>query len=247
MQCFDEQGHPSDELLSVELRDDGLLRATCPKGHHTITAIQEQKYEILFDLAVMALLDGYPREGAAGMAASLERFYEFVIKTLSAKRGVDGEIFSNSWRLVSNQSERQFGAFVFSYMLESGAVPPTIDDVKPTQVEGQDWKNRPWKEFRNAVVHKGYMPSYSEAMAYGRLVFDHIQDLTLWLSKNSADALKKTSVANLAVSQAGAGGKPVGTMTIPTALSTTREGFSTRTFIQAVDELKKYKSGMHHV
>lgn len=247
MQCFQEQGHPSDELLSVELRDDGLLRVSCPKGHDTITAIQEQKYEILFDLAVMALVDGYPREGATGMAASLERFYEFVIKTLCAKRGVDDATFSATWKLAANQSERQFGAFAFSYMLESGEVPPTIDDVKPTPVEGQDWKNRPWKEFRNAVVHKGYMPSSSEALAYGQLVFNHIQELTLWLSKNCRDALKKTSGAHLTVAHVGAEGKPVATLSIPTALSTTREGFSTRTFTQAVDELKKYKSGMHHV
>lgn len=246
MQCFQEQGTPSDELLSVELRDDGLLRVTCPRGHDTITAIQEQKYEILFDLAVMALLDGYPREGATGFAASLERFYEFAIKTLSTKRGVDDTTFGSTWKLVANQSERQFGAFVFSYMLESNAVPSSIDDIKPTPVDDQDWKSRPWKEFRNAVVHKGYMPSSSEALAYGQLVFDHIQELTLWLSKNCSDALKKTSVSHLVVAHAGMAGKPIGTMTIPTALSTTREGFSTRTFTQAVDELKRYKSGMHH-
>jgi hypothetical protein len=246
MQCFQELGHPRDELLSVELRDDGLLRVTCPNGHNTITAIQEQKYEILFDLAVMALLDGYPREAATGLAASLERFYEFVIKTLCAKRGVDDATFHASWRLVANQSERQFGAFVFAYMLESSSAPPTIDDDKPTLVDGQDWKNRPWKEFRNAVVHKGYMPSSSEALAYGQLVFNHIQELTFWLAKNCADALMKTSFSHLAAAHAGAGGKAVGTMSIPTALSTTREGFSTRTFAQAVDELKKYKAAMHH-
>jgi len=247
MQCFQEQGHPSDELMSVELRDDGLLRVSCPEGHNTITAIQEQKYEILFDLAVMALLDGYPREGATGMAASLERFYEFVIKTLCAKRRGDDSTFSSTWKLVSNQSERQFGAFVFCYMLESGTVPPTIDNVKHHPVEGQDWKNRTWKEFRNDVVHKGYMPSSSEALAYGELVFNHIQELTLWLSENCTDAFKKTSVAHLGVAHVIAGGKPVTTMTIPTVLSTTIEGFSTRTFTQAVDELKKYKSGMHHI
>jgi len=247
MHCFQEQGYPSDELLSVELRDDGLLRVTCPNGHDTITAIQEQKYEILFDLAVMALLDGYPREAATGLAASLERFYEFLIKTLCAKHGISDVALHASWRLVSNQSERQFGAFIFAYMLESSSVPPTIDDEKPTPVDGQDWKSRTWKEFRNAVVHKGYMPSSSEAFEYGQLVFNHIQVLTLWLSNNCADALMKTSVSHLAVAHAGAGGKAVGTMSIPTALSTTRAGFSTRTFAQAVDELKKYKSALHHV
>lgn len=246
MQCFQDQGHPSDELMSVELRDDGLLSVSCPNGHATITAIQEQKYEILFDLAVMALLDGYPREAATGMAASLERFYEFSIKVLCAKRGIDDLTFSSAWKLVANQSERQFGAFVFAYMLESGAMPSTLDDTRPKQIDGEDWKNRPWKEFRNAVVHKGYIPTSSEVMAYGELVFNHIQEITIWLTKNCSDAVRKVAFSHLAVAHAGATGRVISTMSIPTLLSTTREGFTTRTYSEAVEELKKYKPRMHH-
>lgn len=246
MQCFQEQGHPSDELMSVELRDDGLLNITCQNGHATVTAIQEQKYELLFELAVMALLDGYPREAATGMAASLERFYEFAIRTLCAKRGIDDSAFIAAWKLVANQSERQFGAFIFAYMLEAGTPPPTIDEAKPTHIAGQDWKNRPWKEFRNSVVHKGYMPSVSEAMAYGELVFNHIKELTIWLSENCSEALNKVAFSRVAVAHNEAAGRLISTMSIPTLLSRTREGFPARTFMQAVEELKQYKPRMHH-
>jgi len=232
--------------MSVALRDDGLLSVNCSNGHATITAIQEQKYEILFDLAVMALLDGYPREAATGMAASLERFYEFSIKVLCAKRGIDDSKFRGAWKLVANQSERQFGAFVFAYLLESGAMPSTLDDAKPKQIEGQSWKSRQWKEFRNAVVHKGYIPSSSEVMAYGELVFNHLQELTIWLIENCAEAFREVAISHLSAAHAGAAGRVISTMSIPTLLSTTREGLSTRTYSEAVEELKKYKPRMHH-
>ena len=246
MQCFQEQGHPSDELMSVELRDDGLLNVTCQNGHATVTAIQEQKYELLFEFAVMALLDGYPREAATGMAASLERFYEFAIRTLCAKRGINDSALSATWKLVANQSERQFGAFVFAYILESGTPPSTIDEAKPTHVAGQDWKSRPWKDFRNSVVHKGYMPSASEAMAYGELVFNHIKELTIWLSENCSEALNKVAFSRVAVAHNETAGRLISTMSIPTLLSRTREGFAARKFMQAVEELKQYKPRMHH-
>jgi len=246
MQCFHEQGHPSDELMSVELRDDGLLNVTCQNGHDTVTAVQEQKYELLFELAVMALLDGYPREAATGMAASLERFYEFAIRTLCAKRGINDSAFIHAWKLVANQSERQFGAFIFTYMLEAGIPPPIIDEAKPTHIAGQDWKNRPWKNFRNSVVHKGYMPSTAEAMAYGELVFNHIKELTIWLSENYSEALNKVAFSHVANAYNEAAGRHISTLSIPTILSRTRQGFPARTFMQAVEELKQYKPRMHH-
>ena len=82
MQCFQESGIPSDELMPVEMRDDGLYNVTCSKGHTTVNAIQEQKFEVLFDLGAMALLDGYPREAVSSIAASLERFYEFYVQVI---------------------------------------------------------------------------------------------------------------------------------------------------------------------
>lgn len=246
MQCFQEQGHPSDELMSVELRDDGLLNVTCSNGHSTLTAIQEQKYELLFELAVMALLDGYPREAATGMAASLERFYEFAIRVLCAKHGINDSDLTTAWKSVVNQSERQFGAFIFAFMLESGVMPATIDEAKPAHVSGQDWKVRTWKDFRNSVVHKGYMPSTSEAMAYGELVFNYIKELTIWLSENRPESFSKAAFSRLALAHTEAAGRHISTMSIPTILSTTREGFASRSFPQAVEELKQYKPRMHH-
>lgn len=72
----------------VEFRDDGLYKVACPRGHVTVTAIQEQKFEVLFDLGAMALLDGYTREAVSSMAASLECFFEYYVLAISLKHGI---------------------------------------------------------------------------------------------------------------------------------------------------------------
>ena len=35
------------------------------------------KFELLFELGINALIDGYPREAVSSFASALERFYEF--------------------------------------------------------------------------------------------------------------------------------------------------------------------------
>lgn len=245
MQCFQEQGHPSEEMISAELFDDGLLRVHCLQGHTTIAVIQEQKHEILFDHALMALIDGYPREAATGMAATLERFYEFVLKVLCKKHGIEASAYKNSWKSISAQSERQFGAFLFAWLIEFGAPPSTIDDIKPKQITDQKWERRKWKEFRNYVVHKGYMPSYAETVVYGDLVFSHIQHLTSQLNQRCADAVQVIQHQHLQQKHQQARTECVhlSTMSIPAILSRHTD----KEFDQTIEEVRQYKARMYHV
>lgn len=71
MQCFQEQGYPREETMFVEIRDDGLYSVTCEKNHTTFTVLQQQKFEVLFDIGIMALLDGYPREAITNCSSFL--------------------------------------------------------------------------------------------------------------------------------------------------------------------------------
>jgi hypothetical protein len=57
MQCSVE-GH-SAEFAALELEDSGLYQLTCPRGHVSVTMMQAHKFEVLFDLAAYAILDGY--------------------------------------------------------------------------------------------------------------------------------------------------------------------------------------------
>ena len=65
------------------VRDDGIYEFECPEGHRSITVLRTPKHEVLFAIASNALLDGYLRESIASFAASLERFYEFVIRVIN--------------------------------------------------------------------------------------------------------------------------------------------------------------------
>lgn len=244
MQCFQELGKPTDELMSVELRDDGLYSATCERGHTTVTAIQAQKYEVLFDLAAMALLDGYPREAIASMAAALERFYEFYVFVLAIKHNVDPKIFATVWKQVDNQSERQLGAYLFVSLLDNPkALPKLIDEAQPSLPDVSKAQTKTWRSFRNAVVHKGYMPSTTECVAYGDIVYRHIVELTSELKATCAEPLQKAMLTHLA--RAHSAGQPVSTMSIPTLLSLVRGGRPS-CLSAALEELEKYRGGLHH-
>ena len=88
MQCFQElgaqMGHPNDECARVEICDDGKYEVTCTRGHKETVILQQQKFEILFEIGAHAIIDGYYREAVSSFAASLERFYEFSIKAFLA-------------------------------------------------------------------------------------------------------------------------------------------------------------------
>src|SRR5688572_21926828 len=118
--CSDTKGKKLRAYFQdVEIRDDNFYRSTCPAGHENLVVIQNQKFELLFDFGARALLDGYTREAVASMAAALERFYEFYLKVVCLKHGIADFDFKNSWKFVSAQSERQLGAFLFTYLFEN--------------------------------------------------------------------------------------------------------------------------------
>lgn len=98
MACFQELDHPTNEFVSLEFRDDGRYELCCSRGHNSVTVLQQQKFEILFDIGANAILDGYYREAVSSFTSSLERFYEFCIKVLCRKRGIQVDVFSKAWK-----------------------------------------------------------------------------------------------------------------------------------------------------
>ena len=247
MQCFKEQGHPSDEMMSVELRDDGLYTAVCERGHRTLTALQQQKFEVLFDLGAMALLDGYPREAITSMAAALERFYEFYVRVICLKHGVDPELLNRAWKHVENQSERQFGAYVFASILDCpSSAPPTIGDVNPTLLSASRTNTRTWQSFRNAVVHKGYLPSTAEALAYGDVAFMHINQLVQQLKESCGEYIHRAIFLSLARANATETQQTISTISIPTLISLTRAESPPASLEEAMKQLEKYRRWLHH-
>jgi len=248
MQCLKEQGMPSLDFQPVEIRDDGLYSSTCNNGHTTLTVIQEQKFEVLFDLGAMALIDGYPREAITSIAAALERFYEFYVFTTCLKYDIDLSEFQKTWKHVSNQSERQFGAYLFAYLIDhKGGEAPVIDNEKPNFEGIARGKTKTWKEFRNAVVHKGYIPSFSETIAYGNIVYLHLNKLIVDLKDRSKESLGKATFHHLSRATQTGNGQVVSTMSIPTLISLVRGEEPPESFEKALESIVEYRKWLHHV
>ncbi|OUC12977.1 MAG: hypothetical protein B0A82_19735 [Alkalinema sp. CACIAM 70d] len=148
-------------LCSV--RDDGIYEFECPEGHRSITVLRTPKHEVLFAIASNALLDGYLREAIASFAASLERFYEFVIRVICRAKSIPQKDIEKCWKSISKQSERQLGAFTMLWFVEIGDPP----DLLPNKMI----------ELRNQVIHQGKVPTYQECIKFGQAVIDVISPI----------------------------------------------------------------------
>ena len=207
MQCtFGDDGnrHPPYPKY-VELRDDGRYEFTCEQGHTTVTVVQEQKFQVLFDLGAYATLDGYYREAVASFTSSLERFYEFFVKAVLFEDGLDEVTVAETWKQVSSQSERQLGAFIFLYLKCFAEKPSLLRQNQTT--------------FRNEVIHKGKIPSRDEAVQYGQEVLDTVRPILHRVKAAFPKGVEKTVFQHLMNSRKGDESQPVGTMTIATILS----------------------------
>lgn len=183
MECLKELGRPGDWLGHVEFRDDGRYELECPRGHTFITILQEQKYEVLFEIGINAILDGYYREAVASFAAALERFYEFAVKVVLEEGAVDHADVLATWKLVTNQSERQLGAFIFLWLNRFRKIP----DLLPKKSV----------EFRNEVIHKGRIPTREEAHAFGDAVLEVIVPKLAQLREHLKEAMIKATFYTL--------------------------------------------------
>lgn len=183
MACFQELGHPTNECTTLEFRDDGRYEVCCSRGHKSVVILQQQKFEILFDIGANAILDGYYREAVSSFTSSLERFYEFCIKVLCKKRCIKTDVLSSVWKQVSNQSERQLGAFLFLWASEFGEVPQLLSSHNAG--------------FRNNVIHKGKIPTKEEALEYGNTVLAIIRPKIVQLRSKCDEQINEVTIEHI--------------------------------------------------
>jgi hypothetical protein len=147
IQCAKEHGITEEDISYIDIKDENYYETTCRRGHTRFTILTQPKFEILFEMGAVALIDGYTREAVSSMAAALERFYEYWLHVIMLKAGIPQDRFQEAWKIVSRQSERQFGAFVFSYFREFQRPP----DILPQN----------WVEFRPYRFGRCPATSYS--------------------------------------------------------------------------------------
>jgi hypothetical protein len=164
--CIHEQfkNSKSDFILTqmeTKILDDSCIHyITCKKNHEYAVVISAAKYELLFDIGLTAFTDGYMREAVSSFSASLERFYEFFINFYLYTIEFEDHLIIQAWKFVSNQSERQLGAFNYLYLTCFKEIAPELDSAK--------------RGFRNKVIHKGYIPNPQETIEYSRSIYEQI-------------------------------------------------------------------------
>lgn len=230
MACLQELGEPTNEFASLEFRDDGRYEVFCSRGHKSVTVLQQQKFEILFDIGANAILDGYYREAVSSFTSSLERFYEFCLKVLCKKRGIETDVFATAWKQVSNQSERQLGAFLFLWASEFGEVPQLLSSNDAG--------------FRNGVIHKGKIPTKEEALEYGKAVLAIIRPKILQLKSECDDQIGEVTFEHIRSCSGGTEGQVSGgTMCANTIVSLTaaEEKRNNQTLEDALTEISEWR------
>lgn len=175
-QCMQEDIASAMVNAILEFKDDGRYETTCPKGHSSVTLLQQQKFEILFDIGAYAIQDGYYSEAVSSFSSALERFYEFFIKVVCISKDIDWTKTEEAWKVVSNQSERQLGAFIFLHLQETGSKPTLLSNHKV--------------KFRNEVIHKGKIPDRVQAIDYGQAVLNVVRPLLKRLKDEYDEAVQ---------------------------------------------------------
>ena len=152
--------------LTGEIQNDGIVRAHCPvEGHgDQVTVIQAPTFEIVFELAALALLDEHYREAVMSFSTALERVFEFYIRVVLRRRNLAVQL-AKAWRPDLKLSERQLGAFLLCHLIES------------EHAFDYNGKVERFKKLRNDTTHDGYIPSRAETLEYGDAVLRIIHEL----------------------------------------------------------------------
>lgn len=145
-----------------ELLNDGIYHTHCEKGHEGVVVLDNLNFELLFDLGINAIADGYYRDAVASITAALERYYEFFIKVAWRVQSLEFDKIDAAWKDISQQSERQLGAYVALYSFLFSELPTLLSN---SQVG-----------FRNEVIHKGIVPTKEKSIKYAELVLTIIRE-----------------------------------------------------------------------
>jgi len=111
-----QRTHGVANFFTETVRQDGLYNGKCPKGHELLIATQTLPHEMLFEIALNAIGDGYYREAVSSFAASVEVFMNFLSAYLQGTerlRRVRLTPHGSTWPFNQNASSE----LTFFYML----------------------------------------------------------------------------------------------------------------------------------
>ncbi|BCK22226.1 MULTISPECIES: hypothetical protein [Vibrio] len=164
--CSQTKGVPLLNKVQASYFDDRVVRTKCNQGHDMAIIVRAPKFEVLLESGADALNLGFTLEASSSFSAALERFYEFAINIILKQQGMGEDVYQKMFKAMSRQSERQLGSFLALHALFFGeAYAP----------------NNKITEFRNAVIHKGTIPTPDEAKNFCSLVYEEIYKIGMLL------------------------------------------------------------------
>ena len=173
--CWKE--NPASHTWAVgEIQSSLVAICTCPKGHKTIDGLMHDLMDVLYTSGVHAYQNDCFSESVMSFAVSLEQSYALFIRGALLFDNVSLESIDELWKEIGNQSERLYGAFCSHYL----------------RITGKTWKtNQRMIEFRNKVIHKGYIVTSNEATNFAEYITEsHFQILGI-LKKEFAEECQK--------------------------------------------------------
>ncbi|HEV7329206.1 MAG TPA: hypothetical protein VGN91_29440 [Bosea sp. (in: a-proteobacteria)] len=130
--CSDCLEADQPAFYRLPLSDGGLYPIDCAAGHKFVVGLTSFRFELLSEIAVQALVDGYLRESVLSFSSSLERFFEFYVRLCWEAENVPNSVRETTWKAVAQSSERQLGLFAATYSLQARSPPPLL--APPRQV-----------------------------------------------------------------------------------------------------------------
>lgn len=174
IECMQTKGMPLLKSFSAPYFDDRISIVECDAGHKMAIVLKAQKFELLLESGANALIAGFTLEASASFSAALERFFEFSNKVVLTHLKMSEAIYDEMFKAMSRQSERQTGAFLILHALVFGLA------YKP---------NAKVTEFRNAVIHKGTIPTPEKAKEFCELVYAEVLNTSSFLKKHCSAAI----------------------------------------------------------
>ncbi len=158
----------------IAINDSDVYEFECSFGHGNKFVLSNLKFETLFQSGVNALADGYYREASTSFYVGLERFFEFMIfaSLVNENKVSSIEEFDKYFKFMSNQSERQLGAFYAMFYPVSEIL---FDNIYKKNII----------ELRNKIIHKGYIPTEDEVLQFGENIKSIID--TIWNNYQGTD------------------------------------------------------------
>jgi hypothetical protein len=215
----------------VVIGEDFHYTLKCPDGHETTMRLFNPHFELLFDAAALAILDGYYREAVINAASSMERFHEFFVRFVCFLLKRDFKKVDGAWKDLKF-TERQLGAFVACHLIDAHERPKLISS---------DLIN-----LRNLAVHEGKFVSHEQATKYVTAVHDniilHLKDTNQRhpgdLTEFHVQRLRNTPTSGFNVGSNSH-------LTIIRTSNVATDTFGKRPFSEGLEEMRSYRAGFY--